>query len=224
MTSVGRLSSLAIRPRSRLRRRQTAPFEFVHPACLDSITYLPRGRDHSAHIPDHGYFRRDRPHLAGMAPVRSGQAPAWPLVSDRSVRRGSRVKCDFTCTLARCFPPVLVVLRTQSRLMLEGRTRTLSGPSPDLTSSASGLFGQRAVRVRDDNTGVRSSLDGGRGAPASAKRLAMGRCNRCPHGMVRVVLGQVACQPEKRKVDSSILSLTTSFGLLSSALTRATAD
>jgi hypothetical protein len=33
--------------------------------------------------------------LQGMARVRSGQAPAWPLVSDRSVRRGSRVKHDF---------------------------------------------------------------------------------------------------------------------------------
>ena len=31
-------------------------------------------------------------------------------------------------------------------------------------------------------------------------------------------------QPEKRKVDSSILSLTTSFGLVSSALTRTNAD
>ena len=35
--------------------------------------------------------------LQGMARVRSGQAPAWPLVSDRSVRRGSRVKRDFAC-------------------------------------------------------------------------------------------------------------------------------
>ena len=33
--------------------------------------------------------------LEGMVRVRSGQAPAWPLVSDRSVRRGSRVKRDF---------------------------------------------------------------------------------------------------------------------------------
>jgi len=78
--------------------------------------------------------------LQGMARVRSGQAPAWPLVSVRSARRGSRVKRDFACTLAGAFPPVLVVLRAQSRLRLEGRTRTLSGPSPDLTSSLSGLL------------------------------------------------------------------------------------
>ena len=78
--------------------------------------------------------------LQGMARVRSGQAPAWPLVSVRSVRRGSRVKRDFACTLARAFPPALVVLRAQSRLGLEGRARTLSGPSPDLTSSVSGLL------------------------------------------------------------------------------------
>ncbi len=68
-----------------------------------------------------------------MARVRSGQAPAWPLSSDRSVRRGSGVKRDFACTFTRHFSPVLVVLRSQSRLRLEGRTRTLSGPSPDLS-------------------------------------------------------------------------------------------
>jgi hypothetical protein len=82
--------------------------------------------------------------LQGMARVRSGQAPAWPLVSVRSVRRGSRVKRDFACTLAEAIPPVLVVLRAQSRLGLEGRTRTLGGPSPDLTSSVSGLLSNLA--------------------------------------------------------------------------------
>ena len=82
--------------------------------------------------------------LQGMARVRSGQAPAWPLISDRSVRRGSRVKRDFACTFTRYVSPVLVVLRSQSRLRLEGRTRTLSGPSPDLTSSVSGLLGDSA--------------------------------------------------------------------------------
>ena len=71
--------------------------------------------------------------MQGMARVRSGQASAWPLVSDRSVRRGSRVKRDIACTLTRHFPPVLVVLPSQSRLRLEGRTRTLSGPSPELS-------------------------------------------------------------------------------------------
>ncbi len=39
--------------------------------------------------------------LQGMARARSGQAPAWPLVSGRSVRRGSRVKRDLACTCAR---------------------------------------------------------------------------------------------------------------------------
>jgi hypothetical protein len=73
--------------------------------------------------------------VQGMARVRSGQAPAWPLSSDRSVRRGSRVKRDFACAFTRHFPLVLVALRSQSRLMLEGRTRTLSGPSPDLSSA-----------------------------------------------------------------------------------------
>ena len=74
--------------------------------------------------------------LQAVVRVRSGQAPAWPLVSDRSVRRGSRVKRDFACTFTRHFSPVLVALRAQSRLMLEGRTRTLSGPSPDLSPAS----------------------------------------------------------------------------------------
>jgi len=43
----------------------------------------------------------------------------------------SRVKRDFACTLTGAFPPVLVALRAQSCLGLEGRARTLSGPSPD---------------------------------------------------------------------------------------------
>jgi hypothetical protein len=92
----------------------------------------PRGGDHSAHIPNYKHFRRVRPHLAGDGPrpVRAGSG--LPLVSVRSVRRGSRVKHDFACTLAGAFPPVLVVRRAQSRLGLAGRTRTLSGPSPDL--------------------------------------------------------------------------------------------
>ena len=71
--------------------------------------------------------------VQGMARIRSGQAPAWPLSSDRSVRRGSRVKCDFCVYVHQALSPVLVVLRSQSRLRLEGRTRTLSGPSPDLS-------------------------------------------------------------------------------------------
>ena len=63
----------------------------------------------------------------------SGQAAAWPLSSDRSVRRGSGVKRDFACPFTRHFPPVLVALQAQSCLRLEGRARTLSGPSTDLS-------------------------------------------------------------------------------------------
>jgi hypothetical protein len=58
--------------------------------------------------------------VQGMACVRSGQAPASPLSSDRSARRGSGVKRDFACTFTSHRPPVLVVLRPQSRLTLEG--------------------------------------------------------------------------------------------------------
>jgi hypothetical protein len=41
--------------------------------------------------------------LQGMACVWPGQAPAWPLPSDRSGRRGSGVKRDFGCALTRAF-------------------------------------------------------------------------------------------------------------------------
>jgi len=77
--------------------------------------------------------------LQGMARVRSGQAPPGPCLLTGSVRRGSRIKCDFACTFTSQFPPVLVVLRSQSRLRLEGRTRTLSGPSPDLSPARARL-------------------------------------------------------------------------------------
>jgi hypothetical protein len=65
--------------------------------------------------------------LQGIARVRSGQAPAWPLVLTGVSAVVSRVKRDFACTLTAAFPPVLVALRAQLRLGLEGRTRTLSG-------------------------------------------------------------------------------------------------
>jgi hypothetical protein len=60
-------------------------------------------------------FRVTARTVQGMARVRSGQAPAWPLSSDRSVRRGSRVKRDFACTFTRHFscarcPAVTVTL------------------------------------------------------------------------------------------------------------------
>ena len=67
-----------------------------------------------------------------MARVRSAHSPAWPLSSDRSVRRGSRVKRDFASTFTRHFSSLLVVVPSQSQLRLEGRTRMFSGPSPDL--------------------------------------------------------------------------------------------
>ena len=120
------------RTRSRLRSPAFRSSEFVYPACLDSIAHLPGYRDHSAHIPDHGNFPMTARTLQGMARVWSGQAPAWPLASDRSVRRGSGVKRALRenvhqSLLARDPLPV----RSQSRLRLEGRARTISGPSPD---------------------------------------------------------------------------------------------
>jgi hypothetical protein len=73
--------------------------------------------------------------LQGMARVRPGRLLPDPYLLVRSVRRDSRVKRDFACTFARHLSLVLVVLRSQSRLMLEGRARTLSGPSPALSAA-----------------------------------------------------------------------------------------
>jgi hypothetical protein len=46
---------------------------------------------------------------------------------------GSGVKSDSAYTVTRHFLPVLVARRSRSRLRREGRTRTLSGSSPDLS-------------------------------------------------------------------------------------------
>ena len=63
----------------------------------------------------------------GSRPDGSWRLPGpWFLTG---VSLGSGVKRS-TCTLIDAFPPVLVVLRSQSRSTLEGRTRTLIGPSP----------------------------------------------------------------------------------------------
>jgi hypothetical protein len=58
--------------------------------------------------------------------------PGGPCLLTGVVRRDSRAKRDVACTFTRHLSPVLVVLRSQSRLRLEGRARTPSGPSPDL--------------------------------------------------------------------------------------------
>ena len=94
--------------RSRLRRRQTTSFESACSACSDSITHLPRGRDHSAHIPDHGNFRRDRLGFAGDGPrpVRAGSSLApWFLTGVSAVAPGpsatSRVRWPVSLHLCR---------------------------------------------------------------------------------------------------------------------------
>jgi hypothetical protein len=85
---------------------------------------------------------------AGASAPWSSSPPAacrgWPASGPGRLRPGpwfltgvsaevSGIKRDFACTFTRHLPLVLVVLRSESRLMLEGRTRTLSGPSPDLS-------------------------------------------------------------------------------------------
>ena len=103
---------------SRIRRPPLRSSEFVRSACPDSIAHSPLGQDHSAYIPDHGNCPVTARTLQGMARVRSGQALAWPLVPDRSVRRGSRIKHDFAyvhqaiSACARC-PAVTVMLEAE---------------------------------------------------------------------------------------------------------------
>jgi len=121
--------------------------------------------------------------LQGMARVRSEQAAAWPLVPDRSVRRGSRVKRDFACTFTRNSSPVVGVLRSQSCLMLEGRARTLSGPSPDLSQpvlfASAVIYGQVVIVLAGLITDVGPASRLARVADQRAVCVAMASC--CEH-------------------------------------------
>jgi len=65
--------------------------------------------------------------LQGMARLRSGQARAWPLVPDRRGCRGSGAQGHLKIVSATAVRNDL-----QVPLTVEGRPRTLSGPSPDL--------------------------------------------------------------------------------------------
>jgi hypothetical protein len=143
----------------------------------------------------------------------------------------------------QAFSPVFVVLRSQPPLMPCRRRITIRRQSggglctfaipvvgqvviitPGSGSSReNGVWGvlrrvregRRAVRVRGDNTGGAAPWDRGLGREPQQESLARG-VKSVPHGMLSVVLGRAVCQPEKRKVDSSVLSLTTSFGPVSS--------
>jgi hypothetical protein len=114
--------------RSRLRRPPLQSSEFVRSACMDSIAHPPDGQDHSAYIPDHGNCPMIARTLQGMARVRSRQALAWPLVSDRSARRGSGVKRDFACTFSRHF-----------------HSCSLSAVTVTLEAGGAGTYTQRAI-------------------------------------------------------------------------------
>jgi hypothetical protein len=109
----------------------------------------------------------------------------------------SRVKRDFACTFTRHFPPVLVVPRSQSRLMLEGRARTLSGPSPDL--SPSGLSHPGYGRT----CGLRGGLGrvlrraGGSGSSRLARRFPRRSVHRDPP-LCGGVAARIAAQHEHR--------------------------
>jgi hypothetical protein len=112
----------------------------------------------------------------GPRPVRAGSA--WPLSPGRSVRRGSKIKRDFACTFTGHLLPVRVVLRSQSCLRLEGRARTLSGPSPDLSSART-----LAPSSRCEDLLIRRFLCGHPGSFRSVRDLGrvLARCS-CSSG------------------------------------------
>ena len=93
-----------------------------------------------------------------MARVRSGQAPPGPRLVTGVPAEVSRIKRDFACTSARHVLPILVVLRSQSRLMLEGRARTLTGLSPNLSQpvlfASAVIYGQMVIVLADLVTDV----------------------------------------------------------------------
>ena len=93
--------------------------------------------------------------LQGMARVRSGQALACPLSSDRSVRRGSRVKRDFACTftghLPLCLLPcVTVTLEAGGADTYTQRAIPGSEPSLHVAQACTIGLGISAVRVRGE--------------------------------------------------------------------------
>jgi hypothetical protein len=105
--------------------------------------------------------------LQGDGPRPAGQAPPDPWFLTGVSVVVSRVKRDFMCTLVGVFPPVLVVLRPQSRLWLEGAETYTQRAIPDLTSSVPGLLPD-SVHVRQ----------------------ARSRCLRCCPGITVTALGR----------------------------------
>jgi hypothetical protein len=79
-------------PRARLRRPRLQACESPPATWVDWMITTGGGQDRSTNIPDHGRLWSSLVTactLQGMARIRSGQAPAWPLVSDRRGCRGS---------------------------------------------------------------------------------------------------------------------------------------
>ena len=132
----------------------------------------PFDRAHSGHGTD---TRRWLLHLAGdgLRPVQAGCA--WPLVSDRSARRGSGVKHDFAY-VHQALSSLFVDLRLQSCLKLEGRARTLRRPSPDLDPARSFYWPRRRLadldRQRRDAWAAHWSAAGALLVPLSAARCS----------------------------------------------------
>jgi hypothetical protein len=90
--------------------------------------------------------------LQGMACVRSGQATAWPMVSDRSVRSGSRVKRDFACECCALWPGAAVAVgccRCCHRCCQPLAAVPARRPFPPIGLTAAGLFAEGKVSRAD---------------------------------------------------------------------------
>ena len=134
-------------------RRLSSASDALHEARADASSLAADGgMDLAGEALDDGCLfplvaaRLRRAPVQGMARVRSGQARPAPWLLTGVSAEVSGVKRDVTCTLTRHFPPVLVALRARSHLRPEGRTRTLSGPSPAL-SPAEPRNGCQGARV-----------------------------------------------------------------------------
>jgi hypothetical protein len=117
-------------------------------------------------------FTPAQPALQGMARVRSGQAPAWPLSSDRECPQ--RLQCQ-ACTFTAHLSPVLVALRSRSRFEAGGADTYIQRPSPDLSPA-------RTLAPSACMPAAPSGMAGGSSCPGAGawhNRSRLGRLDVC---------------------------------------------
>ncbi len=129
---------------------------------------------------------RDSRTLQGMARVRSGQAPAWPLVSGRRRRRGSAVNGG-----PRAFPE-------ETRSAIDGGAvppdteRAIPGPKREHASALSRLLrGGAVVTVNPNGCGLSPLETGCAGNPCRCRRRTTGKLPPGGHALVPPLPGPV---------------------------------